>query len=142
MEVGPPAACAPERGIEITQPPKRAPPADVPASASDAPVPSTPAPAPPNAVLAHARVAQARKGLSQLRPHHAPRLSSARFTITRGHPPANSPLRPWIPNVDPPPPNADPPPPLRAKLSASTPAEGNDAAGPSGAVLCWFCISI
>ena len=47
-----------------------------------------------NAAPAHARVERARKGLFQILPRHALRLISARFAFTRGHPPANSPLRP------------------------------------------------
>ena len=107
IEVGPPATCDPKRGIEITQTPERAPPVGVPASASHAPVCWAPRHQRARTWFPHTREwSRSERVLSSSLPRHALRLISARFAFTRGHPPANSPPRPKIPNEDPPPPFA------------------------------------
>ena len=126
MEIGPSAAHAPKHGIEITQTSASVPPAGAPASASDAPTSGTPAPAALNVVPAHARVERIRTGLFQLLP--PPRTQADLSSVRHHEQPPTSEQPAAAPNTQ-----RGSTPLSRAKLTAPSPAEGNDAAGPSDA---------
>ena len=106
MEVGPPAACAPKPESRS----RRRPSARLLRASLRLPQ-TRPCRAPrhqrPRTWFPHTREwSGSERAFSSSYPRHALRLISARFAFTRGHPPANSPLRPRIPNEDPPPPFA------------------------------------